>query len=135
MNIKEFNKQNQLTLNKTSKFNLKYDIYEYSNENELKNVEFLIINKRNKLIKKYHKYVEKIQEYHQTIKLNFNDNFDTIILLNFEIKKTNNIYKYLKRIYKVNKDIKKINLYLKDILFKYKEEIEKLNKIKENNDL
>lgn len=135
MNIKEFNENNKLSLNRISKFNLKYNIYEYSNNNELKNIEFLIINKRNKLIKKYHRYIEKIQECHQIIKLNFNDSFDTINILNFEIKKRNNLYKYLKSIYKSNKEIKKVNLYLKDILFKYKEEIIKLNKIKETNDL
>lgn len=134
INKYEFNKQNKLSFTKQTKFNLKYNIYDYSSIDDINIVIDFLLLKNNNLINKYNKLLNKIKSIHLDINSKLNTNSICFNSFNFELKVKNNKYKFCKSIYKENKKIKKLNIYLKEILLKYNKEYDKmLNKLETNN--
>lgn len=134
INKYEFNKQNKLSFTKQTKFNLKYNIYDYSSIDDINIIIDFLLLKNNNLINKYNKLLNKIKSIHLDINSKLNTNLICFNDFNFELKVKNNRYKFCKSIYKENKKIKKLNIYLKEILLKYNKEYDKmLNKLEKNN--
>lgn len=142
----EYNKSNNLSLRTLNKFDIKYNLKNYYNMNEIRyifndlnNQYIKLLNKIkdkesiiNYNIKKINKFIKK--DYY-IIDLNLSMN-----VINIDYLNEKEIYKISNKLFKKNKELKKLNVYLKNIILnqtnfflEIKKELKKNNGL--NNDL